>query len=169
MSVSIRAYRPTDHSVCRALWAELTEVQRDLYDDPDLGGPDPSAGFEEYLTRLDLSGMWVAERSEDGVGGWIGLTLSSGRAGEVYPVVVTQRHRSKGVGRALLAHVADQARKRSLRQLVVMPESRNIAAIKVLHATGYDTLDAVRLTLDLTGTERTNGDEIDLHGLRFRT
>jgi len=169
MSVSIRAYRPTDHSVCRALWAELTEVQRDLYDDPDLGGPDPSAGFEEYLTRLDLSGMWVAEHSEDGVIGLIGLTLSSGRAGEVYPVVVTQRHRSKGVGRALLAHVADQARKRSLRQLVVMPESRNIAAIKVLHATGYDTLDAVRLTLDLTGTERTNGDEIDLHGLRFRT
>src|SRR5690606_20539853 len=124
--------------------------------------------FEEYLTRLDLSGMWVAEHSEDGVIGLIGLILS-GRAGEVYPVVVTQRHRSKGVGRALLAHVADQARNRSLRQLMVVPESRNIAAIKVLHATGYDTLAAVRLTLDLTGGERTDGDEIDLHGLRFRT
>ncbi|HLU32562.1 MAG TPA: GNAT family N-acetyltransferase [Natronosporangium sp.] len=168
MSVSIRAYRPTDHSVCRSLWAELTEVQRELYDDPDLGGPDPSAGFEEYLTRLDLSGMWVAEHSEDGVIGLIGLILA-GRAGEVYPVVVTQRHRSKGVGRALLAHVAEQARNRSLRQLQVMPESRNIAAIKVLHATGYDTLEAVRLTLDLTGRGRTDGDEIDLHGLRFRT
>lgn len=167
MSVSIRAYRPADHNVCRSLWAELTQMRRDLYDEPD-PGDDPGAGFEDYLTRLNLSGMWVAEHSEDGVIGLIGLILA-GRAGEVYPVVVTQRHRSKGVGRALLAHVADQARKRSLRQLVVMPESRNIAAIKVLHATGYDTLDAVRLTLDLTGTERTNGDEIDLHGLRFRT
>jgi GNAT superfamily N-acetyltransferase len=168
MSVSIRAYRPADHSVCRMLWAELTEVQRELYDDPDLGGPDPSAGFEEYLTRLDLSGMWVADDSEEGVVGLVGLILS-GRAGEVYPVVVTQRHRSKGVGKALLAHVADQARHRSLKQLMVLPESRNIAAIKCLHAVGYDTLAAVRLTLDLAGKGRTDGDEMDVHGLRFRS
>lgn len=166
MSVSIRAYRPTDHTACRALWAELTEVQRELYDDPDIGGADPSAGFEEYLTRLDLSGMWVAEHPEDGVVGFVGLTLN-GRAGEVYPVVVTQRHRSQGVGTGLLAHVADQARKRSLKHLVVIPESRNLAALKCLHAAGYDTLAAVRLTLDLAGRQ-SDSDEMELHGLRFR-
>lgn len=166
MSVSIRAYRPTDHNVCRALWAELTEVQRDLYDDPDLGYADPGAGFEEYLTRLNLSGMWVAEHAEDGVIGFVGLTLN-GRAGEVYPVVVTQRHRSQGVGTALLGHLAEQARGRGLRQLVVVPESRNVPAIRCLHAAGYDTLAAVRLTLDLTGRS-TDSDEMDVHGLRFR-
>lgn len=166
MSVSIRAYRPTDHNVCRALWAELTEMQRDLYDDPDIGDSDPGVGFEEYLTRLNLSGMWVAEHADDGVIGFVGLTLN-GRAGEVYPVVVTQRHRSKGVGTALLAHVAEQARNRSLKQLLVMPESRNVAAIRCLHAAGYDMLAAVRLTLDLTG-RTTEADEMDVHGLRFR-
>lgn len=169
MSVSIRAYRPADHGVCRTLWAELTEMQRDLYDDPDLGGGDPGAGFEEYLTRLDLSGMWVAEHSEDGVVGLVGLILA-GRAGEVYPVVVTQRHRSKGVGTALLEHVATQARGRSLRQLTAVPESRNLAAIKCLHSAGYDTLAAVRLMLDLPHPGRVRArkaDEMDVHGLRF--
>jgi GNAT superfamily N-acetyltransferase len=166
MSVSIRAYRPTDHNLCRTLWAELTEMQRGLYEDPEVGDSDPGAGFEDYLARLNLSGMWVAEDSEDGVIGFIGLTLN-GRAGEVYPVVVTERHRSKGVGTELLAHVAEQARKRALRQLVVIPESRNVAAIRCLHAAGYDRLAAVRLTLDLSGRSR-DGDEMDVHGLRFR-
>jgi GNAT superfamily N-acetyltransferase len=167
MTVTIRAYRPTDHSACRGLWAELTELQRALYEDPDLGGPDPGAGFEDYLTRLDLSGMWVAEDSDDGVVGLVGLILN-GRAGEVYPVVVTQRHRSKGIGTALLTHVAEQARARALRQLMVVPESRNITAIKVAHGAGYDTLASVRLTLDLTGRGSSrDSDEIDLHSLRF--
>ena len=166
MTVSIRAYRPTDHNVCRALWAELTELQRELYDDPERGDSDPGVGFEDYLTQLNLSGMWVAEDSDDGVIGFVGLTLN-GRAGEVYPVVVTQRHRSKGVGTMLLAHVADQARNRALRQLVVVPESRNVAAITCLHAAGYDRLAAVRLSLDLTG-RRSGGDEMDVHGLPFR-
>lgn len=166
MSVSIRPYRPTDHSVCRALWAELTELQRDLYGEPD-PGDDPGAGFEDYLTRLNLSGIWVAEDSDDGVIGLIGLILNE-RAGEVYPVVVTQRHRGNGVGKALLAHVADQARNRSLRQLTVVPETRNLAAIKALHAVGYNTLAAVRLTMDLAGTASGEG-EVHLHDLRFHS
>ena len=166
MSVSIRAYRPTDHLVCRALWAELTEARRILYDEPDRSNGDGGAGFEEYLTRLNLSGMWVAEHSEDGVIGLVGLILN-GRAGEVYPVVVSQRHRGRGVGRALLAHVMEQARKRSLRELHAVPDSRNLAAIRALHAAGYQTLSAVRLTLDLTGTAP-KGDERHLHGLQFR-
>lgn len=166
MSVSIRAYRPTDHNACRALWAELTELQQDLYDDPDLGATDPGVGFEDYLTRLNLSGMWVADDSEEGVVGFVGLTLN-GRAGEVYPVVVTQRHRSRGVGGELLAHLAEQAKRRGLRQLVVLPDTRNVAAIRCLHAAGYDTLAAVRLTLNLTGGAG-NADEMDVHGLRFR-
>jgi GNAT superfamily N-acetyltransferase len=98
--------------------------------------------------------------------GLVGLILN-GRAGEVFPVVVTQRHRGKGVGTALLAHVADQARKRALRQLMVVPDSRNITAIKVMHGAGYDTLASVRLTLDLAGATP-ESDEIDLHELRFR-
>ncbi|QSB14872.1 GNAT family N-acetyltransferase [Natronosporangium hydrolyticum] len=167
MSVSIRAYRPADHNRCRGLWAELTELQRDLYDEPGRNDADPGAGFEDYLTRLDLSGMWVAEHSEAGVIGLIGLILS-GRAGEVYPVVVTEPYRNQGVGTALLAHVAEEARRRSLKRLLVMPESRNLAAIKTLHRVGYDTMAAVRLTMELSG-KPSNSDEIVIHDLPFRS
>jgi GNAT superfamily N-acetyltransferase len=81
---------------------------------------------------------------------------------------VAQRHRGKGIGRALLAHVADQARRRGLRELIAVPDTRNIAAIKTLHAAGYDTMAAVRLTMDLAGTS-SEGDEVDLHNLRFKS
>jgi GNAT superfamily N-acetyltransferase len=165
MSVAIRPYRPTDHSVCRTLWAEYAEMKRELYQQPANGG-DPGAGFEDYLTRLDLSGMWVAEHPEDGVIGLIGLILV-GRTGEVNPVVVTQRHRSRGVGSALLDHVAGQAKRRGLRQLAIIPDSRNLAAIKTLYGAGFDLLASVRLTMDLTGAIKET-DEMDLHGLRFR-
>jgi GNAT superfamily N-acetyltransferase len=167
MSVPIRPYRPTDHRACRALWAEFIETKRELYDEPG-DDTDPGAGFEDYLTRLDLSGMWVAEHPEDGVVGLVGLIMS-GRGGEVNPVVVTKRHRREGVGRALLSHVADQARRRALRQLTVVPDSRNVAAIRCLHESGYDRMAAVQQTLDLTGGAGAGaGEEMEVHGLRFR-
>ncbi len=165
MAVSIRPYRPTDHNACRGLWAELVETKRELYNDPG-DGRDPGAGFEAYLTRLDLSGMWVAEHPEDGVVGFIGLLLA-GRTGEVNPVVVTRRHRGQGIGTSLLEHVAEQARRRSLRQLAVVPDSRNVAAIRCLHSAGFDMLAAVRLTLDITAPRRDTRD-VELHGLQFR-
>jgi GNAT superfamily N-acetyltransferase len=57
---TIRGYRPSDHAACRSLWAELVRHQSLLYGQGQRD--DDGAGFEEYLTRLDLSGMWVAER-----------------------------------------------------------------------------------------------------------
>ncbi len=165
MNVSVRPYRPTDHRAGRALWAEFIETKRELYGEPG-GHGDPGAGFEEYLTQLNLTGMWVAEHPEDGVIGLVGLLLS-GRAGEVNPVVVTERYRGQGVGRALLAHVAEEARRRGLRQLAVVPDSRNVAAFRCLHAAGYDRMAAVRLTLDLTGASST-GEQMTVHGLSFR-
>src|SRR4029450_861656 len=62
--VTVRSYRPTDHSAGRRLWSELTNQHNLMYGEtPD----DAGAGFEEYLTRLDLGGLWVAEHADDGV------------------------------------------------------------------------------------------------------
>jgi GNAT superfamily N-acetyltransferase len=165
MSVTIRPYRSVDHSACRQLWAELTEQHNELYG-THAGGADPGAEFEEYLARLDLTGMWVADHPEDGVVGLVGLILN-GRAGMVQPVIVTATHRGQGIGRALLEHLARQARDRGMTALTVSPESRNEAAIRCLYAAGYDTLTAVELTLDLSsrGPERRDG--LDFQGLRF--
>lgn len=166
-SMTIRAYRPTDHRDCRRLWAELTEEHWALYDEPAVGGADPGAAFEEYLTRLDLSGMWVADDPTAGVVGMVGLILA-GRGGEVEPVVVTTDRRGEGIGRALLGHVADQARRRGLRQLTISPAARNVDAIRCLHAAGYDALARVTLGIELNGRAHTWRDGLDVHDLRFR-
>jgi len=164
-ALSVRPYRPTDHNACRRLWAELVEQQREFYGDPRHGGEDPGAGFEEYLTRLDLAGMWVAD--DHGVLGLVGLVLD-GRGGAVDPVVVTGRRRGQGIGRALLSHVAEQAKRRGLRELTISPEWRNVEAIHCLHAAGYDALARVTLTLELTGRGVDWRDGMDVHDLRFR-
>ncbi|MEV1286721.1 GNAT family N-acetyltransferase [Micromonospora sp. NPDC049679] len=166
--VSIRSYRPHDHSAGRRLWVELAERHRELYDDPGFGGADPGAGFDEYLTRLDLYGVWVAECPEDGVVGLVGLIMS-GSVGKVEPVVVTARRRGQGIGRALLGHVAEQAHRRGLARLTISPESRNLDALRCLHGAGYDVLSAVELTLDLRQREQHRRDGMALHDLQFRS
>ena len=165
--VTIRPYRALDHGACRALWAELAENRRVRYDAPTAGGADPGAAFEEYLTRLDLAGIWVAEHRVEGVVGLVGLVLAGTRAGKVEPVVVAERLRGRGIGRALLRHVADEARHRNLTELSISPDSRNVEAIRCLHAAGYAVLSSVTLALDLTPRGHAWQDGLDLHNLRF--
>ncbi|MEE6258394.1 GNAT family N-acetyltransferase [Plantactinospora sonchi] len=168
----IRPYRPADHRVGRRLWAELADHHHELYDapgdDPTYGGADPGVGFDEYLTRLDLSGVWVAERDGAGVVGLVGLIME-GRNGRIEPVVVTAPLRGQGIGRALLGQVAEEARRRGLRRLTVKPRSRNVAALRRLHAAGYDVLSAVELTVELRPGPGTRRDVVELHGHRFHT
>ncbi|MGH3655103.1 MAG: GNAT family N-acetyltransferase [Micromonosporaceae bacterium] len=168
VAVTIRSYRPTDHLACRGLWAQFTEEHRRLYSDPTIGGEDPGAAFEEYLTRLDLSGMWVAEHAEDGVVGFVGLVLSDQVAeGVVEPVVVHEAHRHHGIGRALLGKVAAEAQRRRLSRLTISPVSRNLDAIRCLHSVGYTVLSSVTLSLDVSNRNHDWRDGVDLHGLRF--
>jgi N-acetylglutamate synthase-like GNAT family acetyltransferase len=136
-----------------------------MYGEP---ASDGGEGFEEYLTRLDLSGLWVADHADDGVIGLVGLIIR-GRAGVVEPIVVTISHRHKGVGRKLLRHVANEARRRSMSALTISPDSRNVDAIRSLHAAGYDVLSSVELTLDLGRDSRERHQEgLELHSMRFR-
>ncbi|HWG99321.1 MAG TPA: GNAT family N-acetyltransferase [Pilimelia sp.] len=179
---AIRPYRPADHGAGRRLWAEYAQEHRALYGSSEAGGPDagaaaepgadpagPEAGaeFEEYLARLDLSGMWVADRADEGVVGLVGLLLD-GRTGRVEPLVVTARRRGQGIGRMLLQHVAREARARGMTALTGSPESRNTAAIRCLHAAGYDALSAVQLTIDLTRRPYDWQDGLEFQNLRFR-
>src|ERR1044071_8206328 len=143
--VTVRSYRPSDHAAGRRLWSELTNQHNQMY---GVTADDSGEGFEEYLTRLDLGGLWVADHADDGVIGLVGLVMR-GRAGEVEPIVVAATHRHKGVGRMLLRHVADEAKRRGMVSLTISPESRNVEAIRSLHAAGYDVVSSIELTLDL--------------------
>jgi GNAT superfamily N-acetyltransferase len=164
--VAVRSYRPSDHNAGRRLWSELTNQHNQMYGD---AANDAGAGFEEYLTRLDLSGLWVADHADDGVIGLVGLIMR-GRAGEVDPVVVTGSHRHKGVGRKLLRHVAAEAKKRSMVSLTISPSSRNVDAIRSLHAAGYDVVSSIELTMDLDRhSHEWQQDGLELHELQFRS
>ena len=166
--VTIRSYRPLDHRACRELWAELTLAHRVLYGEPAGADNDPGAGFEDYLTRLGIVGIWVADHAEEGVVGLVGLVLSGRRGGEVEPIVVAERVRGTGVGHALLAHVADEARRRDMTRLSVTPDSRNVEAIRSLHAAGYDVMSSITLTMDLTPRGQRRQEGLELHELQFR-
>ena len=164
--VTVRSYRPSDHSAGRRLWSELTNQHNRMYGEPD---DDGGEGFEEYLTRLDLCGLWVADHADDGVIGLVGLIIR-GRTGEVEPIIVTTSHRHKGVGRKLLRHVADVAQKRNMTALTISPESRNVDAIRSLHAAGYNVISSVELTLDLDrNLHDWQQDGLELHELQFRS
>lgn len=163
--VTIRAYRPADHNACRRLWAELTQHRNEL----NGAGPesDGGAGFEEYLTQLNLSGMWVADQGGSVIG-FVGLMLD-GRTGEVDPVVVTQSQRGRGVGRSLLAKVADEARRRGLQRLTISPPVRDVAALHTLHRSGFATLATVTLSYDLSRRAAAPRSTLDLYDLPFAT
>ena len=76
--------------------------------------------------------------------------------------------RGQGIGRALRGHVADQARRRGMRELTISPALRNIEAIRCLYHAGFDAAATVTLALDLAGRDDPWRDGVDIHGVRFR-
>ncbi len=164
----LRAYAPGDLEACRALWVELTQRHRDIYEDPALGGDDPGRQFDAYLARDDLVGPWVLEVD----GAVVGLTglLVEGTEAEIEPVVVTAAHRSRGLGTRLLEHARAEAVARGMTHLSVRPVGRNAAAMACFHRAGFDILGRVELFTELRPGR---GDRwkpgVTLHGLGYRS
>jgi GNAT superfamily N-acetyltransferase len=98
--VDVRAFRSTDLSACRDLYAQLVEHHRKIYADPTIGGDDPGAGFDAYLALPERVMTWVATDA-DTVLGLAGL-LWQGDESTIEPVVVDRRCRGSGVGRRLI-------------------------------------------------------------------
>lgn len=164
--VVVRDYAEGDYGACRSLWAELTEYHRGIYGDPSVGGDDPGAGFDDYLTTPERTGSWVAESH----GLVIGLTglFDRGISGEVEPVVVAEAARGQGIGRMLINRVADEARARGHEYLAIRPVARNVAAVRRFHAAGFRTLGGhIDLTMDLATRRHEWLPGASLHGLDF--
>lgn len=144
---TVRRYTPSDLRACRSLWAELTQVHRDLYDDPTFGGGDPGLAFDEHLAHVGADRIWVAE-ADGAVVGLAGLLVGREHA-ELEPIVVAEASRRRGVGRALAEAVIGAARELAVDQVEVRPVGRNAEAIRFFHALGFDVLGRVDLRLDL--------------------
>ena len=166
--VSIRPYEPADEAACRALWVELTEHHRRLYDDPTVGGDDPGSYFvDTYLALPERVASWVAVVD----GEVVGLTglLDHGTSGEVEPVVVAERARGGGIGRRLLETVIEASRERGHESIAIRPVARNVPSITAFHAVGFRTLGGfVDLTIDLRPRRHAWKEGASLHGLDLR-
>ena len=148
----VREYEPRDRDACRALWAELTQRHRDIYEDNTIGGDDPAGWFDRYLEEQKPVRVWVAE--VDGrVVGFVGA-LDRGKRYELEPIVVTAHARSRGVGAALARTLIDAARAAEMRGVEVRPAARNAEAIRFFHREGFDVLGQIELVLDLARPER---------------
>ena len=150
--ITIRPYRPEDLASCRALWVELTEWHRHIYQSPGIGGADPSLHFDEHLNRVGPEHIWVAEVSGQLVG-LAGLIPGEGEA-ELEPLVVSGPYRGLGIGRQLTEAVIKAARTRGVGQLRVRPVARNELAIRFFHQLGFDILGQIELFMDFGPVER---------------
>ncbi len=161
----VRTYDRADLEACRALWVELTDWHRRLYDDASLGGHDPGRIFDEHLKRVGPEHVWVAEEN----GRLVGLAgvIVRGRHGELEPIVVSEGARGHGVGRALAEAVRAAAVAEGLTRLAARPAARNTGAVRFFHALGFDVLGHVDLQVDL-GAERAWRAGETLGGREFR-
>jgi GNAT superfamily N-acetyltransferase len=155
---AVRRYGDGDLAACRALWAELTQVHRDLYDDPTFGGDDPGLAFDEHLAEVGPERIWVAE-SGGTVVGLAGLLVAADHA-ELEPIVVAETARGRKIGRALADAAIAAARELGFPRVRVRPVGRNTEAIRFFHSVGFDVLGRVDLRIDLEPTARAPGERI---------
>ena len=167
MKTSIRKYQSSDMNACRRLWAELTQWHRDIYNDQTIGGEDPGMGFESYIRDERLRGPWIAGMDGDVVG-LTGLFVE-GEEAEIEPVVVLSEYHNRGIGKALIAHAVKEAKRCNVRFLSVKPVARNINAISVFIAAGFDLVGHIDLFQDLSlDSDREWKTGITIHGNKLK-
>jgi GNAT superfamily N-acetyltransferase len=148
LSFMIRKYKPDDRKRCRALWRELTEWHREIYQDLTIGGPHPEDFFDKHLAEVGPDRLWVAVHDSHVVG-LVGLIVKSEEA-EIEPLVVSKAYRHKGLGEQLVKTVVYEACNIGVRFLNVRPVARNIQAINFLYQQGFKNLGHIELFLDFS-------------------
>lgn len=164
-SVTIRGYRDDDRQSCRALWKDLTEWHREIYQDPTIGGDAPEHYFDDHLARVGPGNLWVAVQGSRVVG-LIGL-IEKGAEGEIEPLIVTKHSRRLGIGTRLLEAAVAEARSRGIRILEINPVARNTETIEWLYGHGFRTLGQIGLFMDLTGHRWKQGPKLYGHEFDF--
>jgi GNAT superfamily N-acetyltransferase len=154
---TIRQYAACDLEACRALWVELTERHRQVYEDPAIGGERPGLHFDRHLQRAgaEVEGRVVG----------LAALLVDGENAEVDPVVVAAGYRGHGIGRMLVERAVAQARRLGVRFLSVRPAARNREVFGFYHRLGFRALGCVELFMDLRRGETALKPGPDLFGL----
>jgi ribosomal protein S18 acetylase RimI-like enzyme len=148
---------------CRGLWRELVEWHRKIYSDVTIGGEKPELFFDKHLAKVGASRIWVAV-TEDRVVGFAGLEVEDEEA-KIEPVIVSETHRRKGVGRMLVEKAVDEAQEKGVKFLSVMPVARNEDAIRFFYEMGFRRLGQVKLLMNFPSKNWKSG--LELQGRKF--
>ena len=96
--VTIRSYRPSDLPACRKLYVEGLVGGKLAENDTGMDIDD----IESAYMRREGNHFWVAETPEGEVIGMIGVQHHDEGSGEIRRLRVSEAHRRKGVGSALV-------------------------------------------------------------------
>ena len=165
-AIETRAYEPDDYAACRALWVELTEHHRLIYDAPGIGGDDPGADWDRHLESPDRIGSWVAVE-EGTVIGLAGLQTMGKDEIEVEPIIVSNTARGRGIGRQLMERMITECRGRGYGSLSVRSVARNSGALAAWRAMGFTTVGMVELFMDLHGSGSESRPGVVIQGVPF--
>jgi GNAT superfamily N-acetyltransferase len=146
--IVIREYRDSDFDVCLSLWKELAQYHVELYECPELMGPDPGHGFKEYIVNPARKGTWVAE-IDGKVVGFSGLLIESPAHSDLEPMIVSEKYRNRGVSAALMKKVVAEAKKSGVWFLSVQPGARNKTAFDTYVKLGFRNIWTVQLIQEL--------------------
>jgi ribosomal protein S18 acetylase RimI-like enzyme len=150
--VFIRGYKDKDREECRALWGELTQWHRDIYDDSGIGGANPGLHFDEHLKKVGHRQLIVASVGSKVVG-LVGY-MDGEEEFEVEPLIVSRDCRGKGIGTMLLNEVRKRVQKqKGVKYLSVRPVARNERAIEYFRSRGFDKIGRIELFIDFSGRE----------------
>jgi GNAT superfamily N-acetyltransferase len=163
LSFVIRKYQSNDREHCRALWRELTEWHREIYQDPTIGGEHPEDYFDKHLVTVGPEQLWVAIHNSTVVG-LVGLILN-GEEAEIEPLIVSKAYRCKGIGTKLIETVVSEVHKKEVKFLNIKPVARNINTIKFLHKLGFKNLGHINLFMDLSNRSWKLG--LEIFGCKF--
>jgi len=163
LSFIIRKYQDDDREQCRALWRELTEWHRKIYQDPTIGGQHPEDYFDKHLAAVGPDQLWVAVHDSKAVG-LVGL-IFKGEEAEIEPLIVSKAYRRKGIGTKLIETVVSEARKKGVRFLDIKPVARNISTVKFLYKRGFQNLGHIDLFMDFSNRPWKSG--VEIFGCKF--
>ncbi|MFX0097705.1 MAG: GNAT family N-acetyltransferase [Candidatus Hodarchaeota archaeon] len=152
LPIVIRKYRRGDRGACRALWRELTEWHREIYQDPTIGGEHPEDHFDKHLEEVGPDQIWVAVHNSQIIG-LIGLIVEE-KEGEIEPIIIKRAFRKKGIGKQLIERIISEVRSRGIRFLKVKPVARNKAAMKFFYERGFKNLGHIEMFMDLSDSKR---------------
>jgi GNAT superfamily N-acetyltransferase len=112
-----------------------------------LGYSDDEAVVRERLKAIDSDpkhAVFVAESDSKSIAGWIHVLprflLISRPVAEIGGVVVDERQRRKGIGRALMSHAEKWAKENGYEGIIVRSDSRRQESHKFYPDIGYDLL-----------------------------